>query len=94
MCIECGEVFVSGETLPALGHDYSNWELNAETNKEERHCLNCGQVEAKSGSTPAPTPAPNKGCKGSVTGLSGLFAILPLVIGVVIIKKGGKKDEN
>ena len=30
MCIECGEVFDTGKTLPALGHDFSNWETNLE----------------------------------------------------------------
>lgn len=97
MCIECGEVFDTGKTLPALGHDFSNWETNLETNKQERHCLNCGEIETKE-TTPIQPPTPEtetkKGCGASVSGFGSLFAILPLFIGFVIVRKGGKKDEN
>lgn len=51
-CTICGEVVVKGETIPALGHNWSEWTCAqeptcTETGEEERSCSACGEVEKR-----------------------------------------------
>ncbi len=42
-CSLCGEVFLESETIPALGHVYTEWEFDSE--KHQRVCTGCGKTQ-------------------------------------------------
>ena len=45
-CSDCGEVLVAQEVIPALGHKWSQWELDEATWTWHRECEVCGEHES------------------------------------------------
>ncbi len=48
-CSECG-LTIESESLNALGHTYTEWEILVEATKDQegekcRHCINCGDMQ-------------------------------------------------
>lgn len=60
-CVNCGEILIAQEVIPALGHSFGEWtEVKAPTTEEtglsERTCENCGKTEQKELDKLEPTP--------------------------------------
>lgn len=60
-CINCGEILIAQEVIPALGHSFGEWtEVKAPTTEEtglsERTCENCGKTEQEELDKLEPTP--------------------------------------
>ena len=56
VCTVCGEVISTKETIPALGHDFSDWNIATEATceqlgTEKRMCQVCGKTETRETST-------------------------------------------
>lgn len=98
-CSLCGEVFQESEAIPALGHIYTEWEIDTE--KHQRVCTGCGKTQRSKHNIPSGEkectdcgykeiiPTPTKDTKYTVTDLGNFTRTIYLRV-----NDGGYRNDG